>query len=166
MKLIVAVDNNWAIGCKGHLLVSIPNDQKNFAMETTGKVVIYGRKTMETFPGGQPLRQRTNIVLSRNPGFKVKGAEKVCSVEALLEKIKAYPSDDVYVVGGEEVYRELLPYCDTALVTRIDYKYEADAYFPDLDADSEWRLEGESDIQTYFDIEYTYLKYKRMISGR
>ncbi|MCR5209836.1 MAG: dihydrofolate reductase [Lachnospiraceae bacterium] len=162
MKLIVAVDNNWAIGCKGHLLVSIPNDQKNFAMETTGKVVVYGRKTMETFPGGQPLRQRTNIVLSHNKDFKVKGAETVYSLEELLEKIKAYPTDDVYVVGGEEVYRELLPYCDTALVTKIDYKYEADAHFPDLDSDKEWRLTGESDVQTYFDLEYTYLKYSRI----
>ena len=88
MNLIVAVDRNWAIGNRGNLLVRIPNDHKMFQQETTGKVVILGRKTMETFPGKQPLKNRTNIILSEKPDYEVKGAEVVHSLEELLEECK------------------------------------------------------------------------------
>lgn len=161
MNLIVAVDNNWAIGNRNRLLVSIPRDQKHFREETTGKVVVLGRKTLETFPQGQPLQNRTNIILSRSRSYQVKGAVVVHSVEELLEELKKYDEKDVYVVGGESVYRQLLPYCDTAHITKIDHVYEADAYFPDLDQDPEWEITADSEEHTYFDIAYTYLKYER-----
>lgn len=162
MNLIVAVDNNWAIGSKNRLLVRIPRDQKHFREETTGKVVVLGRKTLETFPQGQPLQNRTNIILSRDRNCQVKGAIVVHSVEELLEELKKYDSKDVYVIGGESVYRQLLPYCDTAHVTKIDHIYEADVHFPDLDKDPEWEITADSDEQTYFDIAYTFLKYERI----
>ena len=160
--MMVAVDNNWAIGSRNRLLVSIPRDQKHFREETTGKVVVLGRKTLETFPQGQPLQNRTNIILSENRNYRIKGAMVVHSVEELLAELKKYDTGDVYVVGGESIYRELLPYCDTAHVTKIDHTYEADAYFPDLDRDPEWQVTAESDEQTYFDIAYTFYKYERI----
>ena len=161
MNIIAAVDNNWAIGWKGQLLVRIPNDHKQFRQETMGKVVVYGRKTLETFPQGMPLEGRVNIILSKTPNYQVKGAMVVASVEALLEKLKEYPSEDVYVVGGASVYRQLLPYCNMAHITKIDHVYEADVYFPDLDQNPEWELTADSDEQTYFDIAYTFLRYEK-----
>ena len=161
MNLIVAADSNWAIGNKDKLLISIPNDQKHFREETTGKVVVLGRKTLQTFPQGLPLKNRTNIILSRTPGYTVKGATVVHSLEELLEELKKYNTEDVYVIGGESVYRMMLPYCDTAHVTRIDHEYQADTYFPDLDRDPDWEITADSDELTYFDIPYQFVQYER-----
>ncbi|MBO6015750.1 MAG: dihydrofolate reductase [Lachnospiraceae bacterium] len=164
MNLIVAVDKNWAIGNKNKLLVSIPNDQKMFRNETIGKVVVLGRKTMDTFPGGQPLQKRTNIILSAHPDYRVKDAVVVHSLEQLLEETKNYNTEDVYIIGGESVYRQLLPYCDVAHVTKIDHAYEADSYFPNLDEDEDWEITATSDEQTYFDLTYEFVKYERKSS--
>ena len=133
MNMIAAVDRNWAIGRKGRLLVSIPNDLKHFREETMGKVVVLGRKTLQTFPQAMPLSGRTNIILSRNPSFFVKGAQVVHSLDELKLALEPFPSKDIYCIGGESIYRQLLPWCDTAHITRIDHGYEADAYFPNLD---------------------------------
>ena len=162
MNLIAAADRNWAIGHQGRLLVSIPADLKMFRATTTGKVVVLGRKTLATFPGGLPLPNRTNIILSRNPEFRVKDAFVAGSEEELLSLLKPYPDEDIYVIGGESIYRLLLPYCDTAIITRIDYSYSADAYMPDLSALKEWRMTSESEEMTCFDIEYTFQKWERI----
>ena len=161
MKMIVAVDKNWGIGKNNDLLVSIPADMKMFRMETSGKVVVMGRKTLESFPGGLPLKNRTNIVLSGNPDYQVKGAIVVHSLQELLEEIKKYPKDQVYCIGGDSVYKMLLPYCDTAQVTKIDFAYEADRYFPNLDEMPQWQVAAESEEQTYFDLEYRFVRYER-----
>ncbi len=161
MNLIVNVDQNWAIGYKGKLLVSIPEDMKFFRQETTGRVVILGRKTLETFPGGQPLKNRTNIILTRNPDFQVKGAVICHSVEEALEEIKRYDPRDVYVVGGDMVYKAFLPYCDVAHVTRTEHAYEADAWFANLEQSPDWELTGQSEEKTYFDLEFTFCRYER-----
>lgn len=161
MNLIAAVDRNWAIGRKGRLLAAIPGDQRHFREETLGKAIVLGRKTLQTFPQGLPLKDRANFILSRNRDFRVKGAEIVHSLEALREALAPYPSRDVYCVGGESVYRQLLPWCDAAYITRIDRDYEADAWFPDLDADPEWELTADGEERTYFDIAYTFLRYER-----
>lgn len=161
MNLIVAVDNNWAIGNKNELLIRIPNDHKHFREETTGKVVVLGRKTLETFPQGLPLKNRTNIILSRDKDYQVKDAIVRNSVEELLEELKHYDDEDIYIIGGDSVYRQMLPYCNVAHVTKIDHSYEADAFFPNLDKDEEWEITAESDEQTYFDIAYQFLKYER-----
>ena len=95
MKLIAAVDKNWAIGNKGQLLVSIPQDQKMFRDETMGKVIVMGRKTLESLPGAQPLYGRTNIVLTTDPDYRVKGASVCGSVEEVMELLRAYHTDDV-----------------------------------------------------------------------
>lgn len=161
MNLIVAVDENWAIGNKDELLVRIPADHKNFRQETTGKVIVLGRKTLETFPQGLPLKNRINIIMSTNPAYKVKDAIVVHNVEELLEELKKYDTEDIYIVGGESVYRQMLPYCDVAHVTKIDHAYEADAYFPNLDEIDDWKITADSEEQTYFDIAYEFVKYER-----
>lgn len=162
MNLIVAVDENWAIGNKNELLISIPADHKFFRQETTGKVVVLGRKTLETFPQGLPLKNRTNIIMSTNRNYQVKDAVVVHDLDELLAELSKYADQDVYVVGGESIYRLLLPYCDTAHVTKIDHAYEADAYFPNLDEMPEWRITADSEEQTYFDITYHFFKYERV----
>lgn len=161
MNLIVAVDENWAIGNKGELLVSIPADHKMFRQETINKVVVLGRKTIETFPQGQPLGKRTNIIVTKNPEYKAGDAIIVHSIDELLEELKKYDTKDVYIIGGASIYEQLLPYCDTAHVTKIDHKYVADAYFPNLDEDPEWEITASSEEQYYFDLTYHFLKYER-----
>ena len=150
MNLIAAVDKNWAIGKNNELLVRIPMDQKFFRETTTGKVVVMGRKTLESFPNGLPLKNRTNIVLTHNPNYKVNDAIIVHSLD-----------EDVYVIGGEKIYEQLLDECDVAHITKIDYAYDADAYFPNLDEKPEWEITADSDEQTYFDLEFYFYKYER-----
>lgn len=162
MNLIVAVDENWAIGYKNELLIRIPADMKMFRQETLGKVVVLGRKTLETFPGGQPLKDRENIILSSQPDYQVKGARVVHDLEKLLEALREYDSEKIYIIGGESIYRQLLPYCDTAHVTRIERAYEADTWFPNLDQDPAWEITAESDEQSYFDTTYRFVKYERI----
>jgi len=165
MKLIAAVDKNWAIGYKGRLLASIRADQINFKKLTIGRVVVLGRKTMDTFPGGRPLPQRRNIILSHNLNYTVKDAEVVHSKEELLELLKDVDTDDIFIIGGESIYREFLPLCDTAIITKIDYAYEADAYFPNLDQDEEWECVEEGEEQTCFDMEFYFTVYKRKVTA-
>lgn len=162
MNLIVAVDKNWAIGLGNKLLVSIPADMKFFRETTSGKVVVMGRKTLESFPGGQPLKKRTNIVLTKNTQSAPKDAVVVHDVDELLETLKGYPDEDIFVIGGESIYRQLLPYCDTAYVTKIDHAYHADTYFPNLDEDAQWKMTGVTEEQTYFDLEYVFARYERV----
>ncbi len=162
MNLIAAVDQNWAIGNKNQLLVKIPADQKFFRETTTGKVVVMGRKTLESFPNGLPLKNRTNIVLTRDKNYDVRDAIVLHSLEDLREELKKYPSEDIYVIGGETIYRQLLDECDVAHITKIDFAYDADAYFPNLDEMPEWKITADSEEQTYFDLEYYFYKYEKV----
>ena len=164
MKAIVAVDRNWGIGLKGRLLVQIPADQKFFRETTTGQVVVMGRKTLESFPNGAPLKDRVNVVLTRGGTRMPDGVETVHGIDELKELLTRYKDREIYCIGGAEVYRQLLPMCDECLVTRIDESYEADAFFPDLDKDPEWELirdGSEEEEQTYFDVIYHFLRYRK-----
>lgn len=161
MNLIVAVDKNWGIGYQNKLLVRIPADQRFFRSETINKAVIMGRKTLESFPNGLPLKDRLNVVITSDRNYKVKDAVVVHSIEEALEAVKDYAPEDVYVIGGASIYEQMLSLCDTAHVTKIDYAYTADTYFPNLDENDEWELTGESDEQTYYDLIYTFCKYER-----
>ncbi len=162
MNLIVNADKNWAIGNRNKLLVSIPADMRFFKEQTAGNVIILGRKTLETFPGGKPLKDRVNIVMSQKKNLEIPGATVVHSVEEALEAVKDYPSEKVFVVGGASIYEQMFPYCDVAHVTRTDYAYEADTYFPNLEENKEWQLTGQSEEQTYYDLEYVFCKYERV----
>lgn len=161
MNLIAAVDSNWGIGKNGKLLVSIPEDMKYFRNTTLGNVVVMGRKTLESFPGKRPLADRTNIVLTANKGYKADGAIIVHSLEELDRELSKYNSEDIFIIGGEQIYRQLYSRCDTAYITKIDYEYDADAHFPDLDKDSEWECLGESEEQTYFNLPYVFTTYQK-----
>ena len=111
MNVIVAVDKNWGIGLKNKLLVSIPEDMKFFRTETAGKVVVMGRKTLESFPNGMPLKNRTNIVLTSSKSYDAKGALVFHTVEEVLEELKNYPSEDVYIIGGGTIYKQFSSAC-------------------------------------------------------
>ncbi|HPU62921.1 MAG TPA: dihydrofolate reductase [Mobilitalea sp.] len=161
MNLIVAVDKNWAIGYNNKLLVRIPADQRFFRSKTINKAIIMGRKTLESFPQGKPLEDRLNVVITSKSDYKVNGAVVVNSIEEALNAVIDYKSEDVYVIGGESIYRQMLPLCDVAYVTKIDYAYIADTYFPNLDKMDDWVLTEESDEQTYHDLIYTFCRYER-----
>lgn len=160
MNLIVSADKNWGIGSKNQLLVRIPDDMRYFREMTLGKAVVMGRKTKESLPGGI-LQGRANIVLAHDAGYQAGGAVTVHSLDELHLELRKYATEDVFVIGGESVYRQLLGECDTAYVTKIDFSYSADSYFPDLDKQEGWKLAEESEEQTYFDIIYHYRKYVR-----
>lgn len=161
MKAILAADKNWGIGYNNHLLVSIPSDMKFFRQTTTGKVVVMGRKTLESFPNGMPLKNRTNIVLTGNQNYQVKDAVVVHSEDELMDELEKYDTDDIFVIGGESVYRMMLPHCDTVYVTKVDRAFQADTFFPDLDEMDEWVMTEESEEQTCFDLEFCFTKYER-----
>ena len=162
MNLIAAVDRNWAIGYKNELLVRIPEDQKWFRETTTGKAVIMGRKTLESFPNKSPLKNRLNVVITSDMNYSVPGAVVVHSIDEAVEAVRDYADDDVYVIGGESSYRQMLPLCSTAHITKVDYAYQADAHFPDLDKEEGWKITETSDERTYFDIIYEFVKYERV----
>lgn len=161
MNLIAAVDNNWAIGFQNSLLVRIPEDQKWFRETTTGKAVIMGRKTLESFPNKAPLKNRTNIVITTDKNYKVDGAIVVHTIEDAIKAAADFADDDIYVIGGESIYRQMLPYCNVAHITKIDYAYQADAYFPNLDKEEDWKITETSDERTYFDLIYEFVKYEK-----
>ena len=165
MKAIAAADQHWALGNKGELLVHIAEDLKYFQRQTTGKVVICGRKTLATFPGGKPLKNRANIILSRNPSFQAEGALIAHSTEELFAILKQefaeVPEDDIFVIGGEQIYRTLLPWCSSALITRIEKTFAADAFFPDLDQDPNWVLETRGEDHADNDLIFHFDTYRR-----
>ncbi len=140
MNLIVAVDEKWGIGYKGDLLVRIKADLKNFAALTREKIVILGSNTLATFPGGRVLKGRVNIVLNPDPAYAPEGAVVAHSIDEALEIAGRFDTDNVWVIGGMSVYRQLLPYCRRAYVTKIKADFKKDAYFPDLDADPSWHM--------------------------
>lgn len=160
MKEIVAVDKNWGIGCDGNLLQRIPEDMARFRQLTLHKVVVMGRATFESLPKQEPLADRVNIVLSRNPDF-VNDRVTVCrGLDELFKELKQYDTDDVFVIGGGAVYALLLPYCTEAYVTKIDNTYPADTYFVNLDEENGWKLVSESGPMDYRDIGFRYTVYE------
>jgi len=164
MIAIVAVDRNWGIGCKGRLLVSIPEDQKDvFRRYTLGNTVVYGRKTLETFPGGRILPGRRNIVLSRNKELLVEGALVLHSVAEMKEYMHRHMEEIIYVIGGAEVYRLFLPYCDEAIVTRIDATFESDAFFENLDDSGDWILVDHTDpVRSVKEYSFCVFRYRNI----
>lgn len=157
MNLIVAVDENWAIGKGGDQLAYISADLKRFKELTTGHPVILGRKTLATFPGGRPLKNRRNLILSATPGYTVEGAEVFPDTQSLL----ASAPEDAFVIGGESVYRALLNKCDTAYVTKILARFPADRYFPDLDAHPDWTATDYGEVLEEDGLRFQYITYRK-----
>lgn len=157
MNVIVAVDEHWAIGKDGDQLCYIPADLKRFQKLTTGHPVLLGRKTLATFPGGRPLKNRRNLILSTQANFAPEGGEVFHS---LGEALAAAP-EDTFVIGGESVYRAALDRCDVAYVTKIHRAFPADRFFPDLDQDPAWQVEEEDGPYQHEDLTFTYVTYRR-----
>ncbi|MCL2376407.1 MAG: dihydrofolate reductase [Defluviitaleaceae bacterium] len=160
MKLIVAVCEGWGIGKDGTQPFFIPEDLKYFKDKTLGKVVVVGRVTFLALPGAAPLKGRTNIVLTRNKSFDAGGAAICTSSEELLQHLSNYSSDDIFVIGGRQIYDLLLPYCDTAYVTKIFAKAETDCFFPNIDEMSNWQLHDKSDIKNHDGINFCFYEYR------
>ena len=160
MNAIAAVDANWAIGNKNRLLTSIPADMKFFRETTKNSVVIYGRKTLESFPASQPLKNRINIIITRNADFKCEGAFVVHSVEEAVEESKKYADKNVFVIGGGTIYRQMLKYCDKAYITKIDRVFEnADTFIDNLDELKEWHIVDESEEKEYNGTKFKFVTY-------
>jgi len=161
MNLIVAVAKDWGIGCENDLLFRIPDDQKYFRKTTTGKVVVMGHNTFKSLPGGKPLKDRTHIVLSRQEGLEIPGVTVCNSIAALLEEIKGYNAEDVFVIGGEKIYNALLEYCTKAYVTKIDATLPADTFFPNIDEIPEWELVQNPEVNEHDGVMYRFCVYER-----
>lgn len=159
MNIIVCASRNWGIGKDNQLLFHIPDDLKQFKALTTGKVVIMGHKTLKSLPGSKPLPNRTNIVLSRDPALAIEGATVCNSVQDVLIEVSGYPQNDVFVIGGDSIYKMFLPYCRHALITRVDAAPEADTFFPDLQEHPQWKIRQESDFMEYNGLSYQYVEY-------
>ena len=137
MNLIVAVYDDWGIGCCGTQPVAISADRKFFRETTKGAMVIVGRKTLADFPGGKPLPKRVNVVLTRG-NVDMEGVVVCHSPEEAAELAKT--AENAFVIGGGSVYRQMLPLCDTAYVTKVHTTIPCDTWFPNLDEDSAWYL--------------------------
>ena len=162
MKVIVAVDENWAIGKGGDQLVYLSADLKRFQALTTGHSILLGRKTLATFPGGRPLKNRRNLILSATPGYTVQGGEVFSTWEEALNAADG----NTYVVGGESVYRQFLPFCDTAYVTKIRHAFPADRYFPNLDEDPAWKVMETEGPFVQGEMLFFYVTYRRIQASR
>ena len=161
LSIIVAVANNNVIGKDNKLIWHLPEDLKRFKTLTTGHNIIMGRKTFESLPGAQPLAKRTNIVLTTKTNYHPKNVIVAHNSKEAEELLKKYRSEDIYIIGGQSVYEQFLPFVNTIHVTKINYTYQADTFFPDLTQMKEWVMKEESEEQTYFDLEYYFQKYVR-----
>ncbi len=159
MKAIVAVDNSWGIGYQGNLLAMIPEDLKYFKEKTLGQTVVMGRTTLESLPMGKPLKDRVNIVLSRDVSYENDQVVLMRTIDELFDKLPLY-QNEIFVIGGESVYRQLLPHCEEAYVTKIDQTYSADKHFVNLDQHPDWELVSTSEVQYFNEIPFTFNKYR------
>ena len=160
MNLIAAADRNWGIGKDGELLKRISRDMKFFSSKTTGQVIVMGRKTLESFPGGKPLPNRINIVMTGNPAYDGRGAVVVHDLMELKTALAACEDKEISVSGGGGIYKLLLPYCDTAYITRIDEEYPADTWMPNLDEAANWKITEAGEPLEEKGTSFRFLTYK------
>jgi len=161
MNLIVAVSDNWGIGNDNKLLYRIREDQQFFKNMTLGKVVVMGHSTFKSLPGEEPLPDRVNIVLSRNAELKIPGVTVCVSLKQLDEILKPYPTENVFIIGGESIYSQFLDSCDIAYVTKVESTPKADTFFPNLDLLPCWNVFEESERKTSkTGIVYRFCTYK------
>lgn len=161
MKAILHADREWGIGKKNGLMFSIPADMKFFRETTTGNVVVMGSNTLKSFPGGNPLKNRTNIVLYPD-GEKRDDCIVVGSLDELFAELKKYDPEKIYVIGGAMMYKTLLPYCTEVLVTKVDAVGGADAYFENLDENPNFELVYESEPTETNGYKIQFTTYKNL----
>ena len=164
MNAFVTVDSNWGISYKDSPLATIPSEKKERLKEVTGKVVVYGVKSLKELPGNLPIRGSINMIFTDGVKSDVKTSSEVFSfdtIEELRKALKEYPDEDIYIIDNEKLYREFLPDLNVIHVTKIDYEYKADAFFDNLDKNPEFVITADSDEQYCFDIVYSFLRYER-----
>ncbi len=161
MKMIVCVSENFGIGNNKNLLFSLPPDMKFFRETTSGKVVIMGRGTLDSFPGGKPLKNRTNIVLTRDADFEREGVMAFNSKEEILDYVKKFDTDDVFVIGGGQIYEMFKDNCNEALITKVRKCVPADTFLFDIDKDPKWHLAKESPLMEHEGLKFSFCTYKR-----
>lgn len=161
MRAILHVDKEWGIGKSNGLMFSLPDDMKFFREKTTGNVVVMGSNTLKSFPGGKPLKNRTNIVLYPD-GDDRDDCKIVRSLDELFAEIKKYDGDKVFVIGGAMLYRTLLPYCDEVLVTKVDAVGGADAFFENLDENPDYELVYRSEDVETNGYKINFITYKNL----
>lgn len=159
MNLIAATDLNWGIGKDGGLLTHLSGDLKYFKEKTSGKIVVMGRATLESLPGGKPLPNRTNIVLTSQQSFEKEGCIVVHSLDELREECLKYASDDVMIIGGEQIYMQMMKYCDRLFITKIFERYDADKHLMNVDKMRRFELANESDVKEENGVQYQFLEY-------
>ena len=162
MNCIVAVDKNWGIGKDNDLLVHLPGDLKYYKSKTIEKVIVIGRKTLESFPGSKPLPKRTNIVLTGNSDYKNDACTVCCGIEALEKELEKYSDEDIFISGGEMIYNMFAKKCKNVYVTKIFDAFDADKHFPNMDEDENYRITWESEIFEENNTEYQFVKYERI----
>lgn len=166
MNLIATVDRAWAIGKSNAVLVSIPKDRELFREETLGKVIVMGRKTFDTLFNGVALYGRENIVLSKDDNFHPKGVKVFRDFTSCLAYLRTLCLEDIYIIGGESIYRQFLPHIRFAHITYVDYRYEADAFLSNLDTEKTWKLILETEEETYFDLSYYFRMYENTTNSQ
>lgn len=159
MKTIVAVDEKWGIGKNNDLLFHLPEDMRYFREKTTGKIVVMGSNTLKSFPGGKPLKNRTNVVLWPD-GDTRDDCIVVRSLKELFETLSRFDANDVFIIGGAMFYKTMLPYCDTAYITKVRADGQAQVFFENLDTLDNWNLIDESDVVCDGGYELTFCTYK------
>lgn len=159
MKLIVAVDEKWGIGKNGDLLLSIPEDMLYYRATTRGKVVVMGYTTLLSLPKSKPAPGRLNIVLADIEGLRIPGAVVCGSMEQLLRLIGCFSPDDVFDIGGGSMYRQLLPYCSDAHITKMRFDGKADTFIPNLDENDDWSVAEESEMKDHEGLKYSFVVY-------
>lgn len=160
MKLIVAVAKDWGIGYEGDLLFNLPQDMEFFKETTKNKVVVMGRRTLMSLPGGKPLKNRTNIVLTSNKRFKADDCIFCNSFKELFEELKKYNNDEIFIIGGGKIYNDLYSYCTEAYITKVDAITNADTYLHNFDDDVNWELSFASELHEYNGMKFTFNTYK------
>lgn len=165
MNIIASADNNWGIGKNNDLLDHFKEDMKFFKEKTTGNIVIMGRATLESLPNSKPLPNRENVVLTRNAEFKAENVAVFSDINSAVEYAKSkYKSEDIYFIGGADVYRQALEICDTAYITKFNHDYDADRFIPNLDKSEEWKIIESKEVEVEKNGEkrvLTFVTYKK-----
>jgi len=166
VKAILSADLNWGIGYRGDLLVRIPEDMKFFKQMTVGRVIVMGRGTFESLPSKQPLKDRTNIVLSSSLNLNDQSVIVCRTLEQLREQLNKYPDDDICIIGGEAIFNQMLPWCSEVFVTKINKTFSADKYYMNIDKSEEWKQVWQSEWKTWGDIEFCFVRYVSSVKDK
>ncbi len=162
MNMYMIADKRWGIARGGRPLVSIPAEHRSMLTDVAGGVVIYGQEYIQDLPGQQPIRGCTNLIFTEGGNISVKGAKIFSDIASLRKEAEKYPSEQVFIINNERLYREFFKDTDVIHVAKLESGYSADSFFEDLDAHPDFELVADSDEQYCFDIVYNFMRYERV----